>query len=761
MKRFSVGNVISMPVGDGRLLYRILQICQNKDYFVAIAIVPKKSAGRTYFTKHKNFELDKAESALNEINGSIRLERYVQPTEYLLSDVEIQRRFPPKKSNEISRQLIMRDEKWKLIQPVIIEYTEKLYDLTLFPEIIRLYCQQHLNKNYEQKIKWYLYQYFAGGMQINALLPLFPSCGGKGKTRNSNGKKLGRPNAAVKSGFFSHQGFVLGAVDFEIIKHCWDQFVTKDVSVNAAYLRMCSEFYSVRIQNSTWETSTELLPVYQRPTESQFNYQGQKLTGKSAKQKQLKLNEYTHRLRALHGSANDGIVSVGQLAAIDTTSTDVQLVSMLSRLDRIGFAQRILLVDSLYGYIPGFYMGLSSPSAGTVKLAVLHALSDKTSWLKSLGLEYECPTSDWLPVQFANALSDNGEVRCEDISEIFLDTGMMTSLSYIASRQSDRNSVVESMHRRIHKLSDHQLLGSTYGRHTERGEAQAEMRARHTLFEAIKDTARAIHHHNTTVQPDVVLTLEMKKGGVKKTPLDMTRWAIDNGKIACSPMGIDEARIRLLPVHEGVFTESGVRLLRPDVGEQRIYIRCLRYVSKHNKITEYMEAARAKGVVYGDFMIDIFNLENIWFKDIHTGELISLDLVSSDADLRAQGTWSDVMAFEKRSDVDKYFERDEKNCSLNSFYEKQKHMKDNAEYEYQKEASGLDKPMPKSKITGDRKINRDRERTLLINGVPIMHSDGDLKNSEYINEVNIDRVKSEKRKKNSILHDALISNNNE
>jgi hypothetical protein len=754
MRHLLTGHVISM-LDYGNELFRILQVWRNKNKFCAISVQPKKSAGRTYFSRHQLFDLDKAERQLVNPGGLIRIEIFKDRPELHLNDDEIQRRYPANDGSNQSKQIVLRDKRWEIIYPVWEEYSTMLFDISLFSAFIKSHCEQReIDQKCSQSIKGNLYQFFAGGMRKNALLPLFSSCGGKGNSRQQNGKKLGRPNKVTISGIQGYEGFICGTEDRKIMAFCWDHFLKRDISVRTAYLRMCREFYAVREQKSDYRLTTILLPVNERPTESQFKYRGPKLTGKTASEKQRKRNEFAQRIRPLFGKANDGVKAVGQLGALDSTSTDTHLVSILSRLDRIGYAYRIQLVDTLYSYIPGIYMGLSAPSALTVKLALLNALTDKAEWLKNLGLEDECPVDDWIPIQFANVLSDNGELRNEEINQSLLDSGMMSSLAYIPSHQSARNGIAESMHRRIHKLSDHSLLGSTYGRMTERGEEQVAIRARHTLKEAIRDSVRAIHHHNTTPQLDRVLTTEMKIEGVRPTPLDMTRWSIERGYVACSLMDIDEARMRLMPIHDGVFTESGVRLLRPDTGKQRIYIRCLRYVSKHSEIAARMEAARNSGVIDGDFLIDIFNLRKIWFKNIETAELIPLDLKTDDDLLKKEGTWSDVMAKEKREDVEKYFNKDEQNQKLSALQERQENLKREAVAEYKRDLDKADKPPCKKDMISGRAENRERENNLMINGVPIMVGEDD----EGKRESDVPEVSCDDSKNDSMVKEENIFN---
>jgi len=212
----------------------------------------------------------------------------------------------------------------------------------------------------------------------------------------------------------------------------------------------------------------------------------------------------------------------------------------------------------------------------------------------------------------------------------------------------------------------------------------------------------------------------MRRDGVEPTPLAMTRWAIERGYMACSLTDIDEARMRLLPLHQGVFTESGVRLLRPDKGGQRVFIRCLRYVSKHPIIAKYMQAARASKNIDADFYVDPNSLGRIWFKNLETAEFIEIYDVTNNHALMKEGTWSDVMALEIRQDQDEFSRRVEVDQRLSALHEGQDRLNEYAQSEYQHELDQCDTPPPKSSMTSGIASNREREMNLLLNGMPIL-----------------------------------------
>lgn len=93
--------------------------------------------------------------------------------------------------------------------------------------------------------------------------------------------------------------------------------------------------------------------------------------------------------------------------------------------------------------------------------------------------------------------ADNTDLRSEEVMGCLNEIG--TDIHFVPVRRADLNSRAESSHhKKIHRMVDHKMLGSTYGQlRADRGEESAIDRARHTPIQAIRETARAVHVHNT------------------------------------------------------------------------------------------------------------------------------------------------------------------------------------------------------------------------------------------------------------------------
>ena len=757
------GNVIRPIEGiDGSILnesVRILRIDKTRDQLIAIPVEPQRSSGRLYFRLYKVFSYKQFKRYIDSPNLQLKVIGFKRRKIQLFSDDDIAIRL--KQSIDSCYMLKKRDERWALIEPLLdcLNNSEKFNRSKLSKKIDEYINDSHPEKNFDTtkiEIRNLLSQYWACGAEKNALLPFTECCGGKGKEKTFKGEANGRKNMPTLAGIQGQQCPVIMDEHKSNIVHAWTHFLRRGVTIACAYRRMCAEFYCEYEVDKNGSLITKELPTSSIPTEAQFRNWGKKLTNKTASILQSAPNQYVHSERPLPGRANDGITAVGQCGAVDSTTTDVNLVSIDNRLEKIGFANRILLVDLKHNYIAGFYMGLKASSSETVKLALLHAISDKADWLEHLDLADECPSKDWLPMQFANLRADNTEARTIEIIKTILETGAIQGIDYVPKNRSDQNSVVETTHKKLHRMVDHLMPGTTYGRHLQRGEADPVLGARLNTLEAIREVAKAIHTHNTIEMDSEVLTMDMRRDGVKPTRLDMTRWEIEQGKIATSVMDIDEARMILLPIYSGVFTKSGVKIFKPDNGNKNEYIKRLNYISDDKPILDLMSAARVNGNRTANFRVDPYNLKKIWYVDIHTGTLFTLHLQSNDETLANEYTLFDLTALQKQEQIENFFHRQSIQSSLSDLEQHIEETSKKAEADYQNEISTLDKTPTKTELRGNRRENRENElqKNNVLQGIPVVIPNNDDKEEV---ELCIDEVALEKEVSNptTIFDEAL------
>lgn len=718
-------------------LLRVLHV--HNDHVTVIKINPQQSQSkvngqiktRQYFSAPFTIDLNKVKDEIKNHNLVLHKNGITPRPDVLASDEELDRKYL-RQGQAISSPRQKRNERFELIKSLVEDTEDQvlLFDPQIRQEKIAVLAKELHNKTIsferqKKQISETLNQFFAGGGCIGALTPLSASQGGPGKERKQK-SKLGRSNIATKNNIKNQEGFIMTDEAKDVCGYCWRNFYVRNKTIKKAYRKMLREFYSNISIDDKGNSHYKHKPINERPSESQFIFWGQKRSpGDESWKKQYSQLNLNRLGRTLFGTSSDDVISVGQRGAIDSTSIDVELLSVANRMERIGSAHRVLLVDCLYNYIPGFYLGLEAPSANTVGLTFLHAMTDKAEWLKWLGLDDQDP-ENWIPIRFGTVLADNTDARSEENFQRVHSIG--TGLKFVNVARSDLNSPVETAHHTLHRLVDHNLHGTTYGQRHERGDEHATVLARHTVIEAIRETARAIYLHNT-IELDIDPTLDMRRDlldkGIKLTRANLTRWKINQGKCYTSLLSEDEARIKLMVPIRGTFTQYGVKLLRSDTGEKRVFIEPIRYISNHPLIVEKVLQAKVGRAKVSAESHDDFFLHNpyqptkIFYKNILNGELIKLTVVCKDVDLLHECSLPDIVQLMTGNALYSFGIQESRAQAISDMEAAQEQTKDEANKAYAEAISTLKKSPSKSSLRRNKSENRNKEKEMMMYGMPI------------------------------------------
>lgn len=716
-------------------MVRVLHINSNENMALVIPILPKSSGKRLYFVGPKAVSLDQLNQEVNEHKLRI-LQRGVTPrTDVLATDDELDKKYL-RSGQKMSIPREKRAQRYALIKPLVESHENRV--LLFDPQVRHKKIVKRANEIHDnscskertvKKLEEILNQYFAEGSTPNALTPLSATQGGRGKEKKQK-SKLGAKNTPTQNGEENKSGFIMSDQDKDNCGFGWRNYYIRGTSVAKALRKMWREFYSEISVTDNGKATYKLNGLNDRPSRTQFETWGKKRSpGHESWKKQLSKFNLNRLGRVLFGTSVSDVIGVGQRGAVDSTSIDIELVSVANRLERIGSAHRILIVDSLYGYISGFYLGLEAPSASTVGLAFLHSLTDKTEWLKWLGLDDQS-VDDWIPIRYGTVLADNTDLRCQDVVDKLasIDTG----IKYVGVARSDLNAPAEISHHILHRMVDHNMKGTTYGQRHERGEEHASILARNTVIESIRESARAIHLHNT-IELDIHPTLEMRRDlldkGIKLTRANLIRWKINQGKCFTSLISEDEARIKLLIPINGTFTQHGVKLLRPDTGKKREFIEPIRYVSNHSLIVErVIKAKMGRAKVHAEshddtFLHNPYQPTEIYYKHLHTGELIRLDLATKDTDLPYECSLPDVVDLMKRDSLYSFEVKNSRDFELSELEHRQEQTNLEAESAYYEVISQLEKPPSKASLKRNKKENRQHEKEQYMYGMPTPFSE--------------------------------------
>ena len=755
-------NEAAIPISEPHL---ILAANEKLDILIAIPTAARNKQGRHYFLGPKRFSYSTIDLLLDLKAPALTIRPFVARAETNFTDQELDTKYRRKGQKE-SIALHQLKLRWAMLEPLVCgtdagvlfdpahrsallraRAREVLADPFLRAQVSGKARQAKVKRGQKQsasseaeterliaELQRLLNQFWAGGSVRGALIGFAGNSGGRGKAKKAGAAKRGRKNAKQVSNASSGGGDPLDAglnVEEEsehakIIKFCHDTWVVRGTTVATALRRMWTEFYSELVQQPDGTTKRVWIDWRLRPTRSHFTYWGTKNDKAAAAwRKQLPPAKFDKSYRAIMGSVTDDVYGIGQRGGIDSTPPDVELVRAIDRLARVGGAHRIIVVDAMFGYIPGLYMGFDPPSSTTVRLALFNACDpDKKQWLEDLSLGDEIPHEDFIPMWFANLWADNTDLRTEDIKTCA--AAINTNIHFVPKLRSDLNALPESGHHILHRLVDHKLAGTTYGRPSQRGEVKATFRARHTILEAIRETVRALHVHNTAELEDN-RPLRMRLKDVPPTRLHMTREMIRIGRVARALHAVDFARRQLLPRHPGTFTLNGVRLHRRAGTDKPEFVKHIIFVSNHPIIVCWCHEARKGGkrdehFFRAEFILNPYGPRRIWYLDLATGEPIELELkllVNRDEDLPYVMSLPDMIDRDEVEGSEKLDLRDARERRVGAMEVSQRESQEVAEAKYQAAVEEAGGEPSKKAMRANKRGNRDEETASTLLGMPV------------------------------------------
>jgi hypothetical protein len=325
------------------------------------------------------------------------------------------------------------------------------------------------------------------------------------------------------------------------------------------------------LKNGYW--AVDLLPANERPSERDFRYHGPAGKDKYAASRRLMgEGQWAKNFRPLVGTARDGITMVGQVASLDASPIDVNLVACGNPLQAIGVGRGLFVRDAWLGLYMGWHIAINALCTEDAKLAILRAATDKSAMLQHYGLDL--PAEDFPSLFFSKYLSDNGELRSLDGIGSIVDE-LSSRIEFITSGRADRNSTSESGHHSRHRRFDHKFTGTTRGRQAQRGEPLAISSALLTRYAYMRLLILWIHWANTKQElPLRMIPTEMQREialtgkPLERTRIAVYRWAMANGYVSGRPAALDYLRAHLLPKFTASVQRGGLLLHRPKTGHQ-------------------------------------------------------------------------------------------------------------------------------------------------------------------------------------------------
>lgn len=512
---------------------------------------------RRYCLGPKYYPLPLISEALER--GALIMESVPLPGLWQMTDADYLKSAPSDRERKLrSKRLESRDFRWRAVHAVVGDQLAR----DLVPTTNRLAdtvrSTAKLYKRSVPTIYSWVHRYWAGGECLNSLLPNTNLCGGPGKRKPYSPRRKGRKPRLYKAGLAQSEGYVLQDVDKERLAAGY-ALIKPGVTMHDAYLETMGVYWAETTQDEAGRWNCRLLPESLRPTEVQFAYWGRVLHGTPLRRKIAGLENWQTSTLAMAGSAQDQVHAVGQMAMIDSTSSDIYLTSAISRHKILPPMRRTIVVDVRSTAVMGFYMGWEPVSSITSLQAILCSSEDKAELAARFGIKIN--PDDWPGMLHRLYLADNGEMKSLALQKA--EQNFHFGVEYAKSGSGQSKSLVENQHHTDHKALDHKLPGTTRGRRAERGESNPANAALWNYHEYMHEYILAVLEFNSEEVPHLA-PFEMRTEGLSPTRMNIFRWMRDHGMRADISFDMGQLRAYLLTERRAVMKRDGIHLLMDD-----------------------------------------------------------------------------------------------------------------------------------------------------------------------------------------------------
>jgi len=287
---------------------RVLWVNRDNDTVVTISILSDKGVPRL-----KSLSLIEQDIK----NGDVIKREYDPYSAFMVPEDKLS-----------TKEVQMRDHAWNLIKDMV-KIEPNIFDPTERYQMIKLASKvTGKGKNLYYK---YLRYYWTGGKKVNALLPRFRKCGGRGKRKNPT-MKMGRPRETKKSvspemeGILTNEG--IRRIFDKVIRDVYLKVNRRD-SVRFTYIQMLKNHFQIGTEIKNKVEIPIIPPEHKVPSIAQLRYH---IRTHYPRKKRLVAREgegtFNRDFRPLLGSETRKATGPGQIFEVDATVADVYLVSV-------------------------------------------------------------------------------------------------------------------------------------------------------------------------------------------------------------------------------------------------------------------------------------------------------------------------------------------------------------------------------------------------------------------------------------------------
>lgn len=447
----------------------------------------------------------------------------------------------------------MRDNAWNVIKNLVEKEPE------IFKPAYRRKAMHQVAEKYnisESSVFRYLKKYWKRGKTINALLPDYAFCGGKGKEKSTGSFKIGRPRKHEDK---TDQGINVTEDIKKIFRIAINRFyyTTAKNSLKLAYELMIKEYFvkDYKIENGI------RIPIIKSQSEipsfNQFRYYWQK---ENNIQKQITCRysnkKFQKQFRAITGSSMDGVLQPGTYE-IDCQVADVYLVSRFNRNWIIGRPAIYACIDRFSRAVTGIYIGLESGSFLGAAMAIANSASDKVDFCRQYGIQIK--EEDW-PIKYIPEciVADRGELIGKDIENIV--NGLGIRVQNTPGYRADLKPIIERFFGLTNQRVKPFIPGVVNLDGRERGDKDYRLEGKLDLYQFTQIIIKCILFHNNYYRLKNYNREEMMiEDEVPCIPIQLWNWGIANRGGTLRTVTEDIVKLLLMPTANVTVTPKGIK----------------------------------------------------------------------------------------------------------------------------------------------------------------------------------------------------------
>lgn len=455
-------------------------------------------------------------------------------------------------------QIRVRDAAWNSIATMVVMLPEIFH-----PQRRSRAIALHIERNGGSKQAIYdnLRRYWQRGQVINALLPDYPNCGGKGKERNyTEGIKRGRPRK-----YGTEIGMNVAKATRKIFAVAVGVYASENgFTIQGVYDDMVTRFFTRRVKNEETgrsESKGREIDVktgeWLRPTIDQFKYWFYREIDRfDMKRRRVGAKIYDKDMRGYIGTATQGVWGPGARYAIDATIADIYVVSRLNRKKIIGRPVLYVVIDVFSRMIVGIYVGLEGPSWVGAMMALANTATDKVAFCAQYGLDIK--PEDWPCRHLCTfLLGDRGELESEKIEMLQAMFGVIVENT--APYRADWKGVVETRFRLLPAKFKPYAPGYVKKDFRARGGNDYRLDATLDLDQFTKIIIGcALYFNNHHELKDYDADRGVVEDEVLPVPCDLWEWGIANRSGQLRQYPEDLVKFALMPTDSASVTKEGI-----------------------------------------------------------------------------------------------------------------------------------------------------------------------------------------------------------